>query len=77
MNRKTMLPLRFGAVVCNVVFLVFGLLVPGYPTVVLHGLLLPLNFYRAWKMICLVRKIRESAEDDNNLNVLFPYMSKT
>jgi len=28
-------------------------------------------------MICLVWEIREVAEDDNNLNALFPYMSKT
>ena len=48
MSSKTIIPLRFGAVGGNVVFLVFGLLVPSYPTLVLHGLLLPLTSYRAW-----------------------------
>ena len=47
MNRKTIIPLRFGAVGGNAVFLIFGLLVPSYPTLVLHTLLLPLNSYRA------------------------------
>ena len=75
MNRKTIIPLRFGAVGGNAVFLIFGLLVPSYPTLVLHALLLPLNSYRAWQMIRLVQEIRVAAEGDNNLNALLPYMS--
>jgi len=51
MYRKTIIPLRLGGVAGNVGFLFFGILVPSYPTLVLHALLLPLNAYRASKCI--------------------------
>jgi CRP/FNR family transcriptional regulator, cyclic AMP receptor protein len=76
MYSKTIIPLRLGVVGGNVGFLIFGLLAPSYPTLVLHSLLLPVNSYRTWQMIRLVREIREAAEGDNNLNALLPYMSK-
>ncbi len=76
MYRKTIIPLRLGAVGGNVGFMFFGLLVPSYPTLVLHTLLLPLNLFRTWQMFRLIREIRESAEGDNNLRSLLPYMSK-
>ncbi len=76
MHRKTIIPLRLGAVGGNVGFLVFGLLAPSYPTLVLHALLLPLNSFRAWQMLRLIREIRDAAEGDNNLDALIPYMRK-
>ncbi|NQV43680.1 MAG: cyclic nucleotide-binding domain-containing protein [Rhodospirillales bacterium] len=76
MYRKTIIPLRFGAIGGNVGFIIFGLLVPSYPTLVLHGVLLPLNAYRTWQMFRLIGEIREAAEGDNNLNALLPYMSE-
>lgn len=76
MHRKTIIPLRLGAVAGNVGFLVFGLLAPSYPTLVLHALLLPLNSFRAWQMVRLIREIRDAAEGDNNLDALIPYMRK-
>ena len=77
MYRKTIIPLRLGAVAGNVGFVFFGLLVPSYPTLVLHALLLPLNLFRTWQMFRLIREIRESAEGDNDLRSLLPFMSKT
>ena len=77
MYRKTIIPLRMGAVAGNVGFLIFGLLVPSYPTLVLHAMLLPLNVFRTWQMFRLVREIRDSAEGDNNLRPLLPFMDKT
>jgi len=76
MYRKTIIPLRIGAVGGNIAFIVFGFLVPSYPTLVLHALLLPLNCLRTWQMMRLIRDIREAAESDNNLNALLPYMSE-
>lgn len=76
MYRKTIIPLRLGAIGGNVGFLIFGLLAPSFPTLVLHALLLPLNAYRTWQMIRLIREIREAAEGDNNLDALLPYMSQ-
>ena len=74
MHRKTMIPLRLGAVGGNVGFLVFGLLAPSYPTLVLHALLLPLNLWRTLQMMRLIREIKEAAEGDYSLDPLLPYM---
>ncbi len=76
MFRKTIIPLRLGAIGGNVGFLIFGLLAPSYPTLALHALLLPLNAFRTWQMIRLVREIRAAAEGDNSLDALLPYMSE-
>ncbi|MBL6931833.1 MAG: cyclic nucleotide-binding domain-containing protein [Rhodospirillales bacterium] len=75
-HSKTIIPLRLGAVGGNLGFIIFGLLVPSYPTLVVHALLFPLNAYRTWQMLNLVREIRDAAEGDNNLDALLPYMSK-
>ncbi len=76
MFRKTIIPLRLGAIGGNVGFLIFALLAPSYPTLVLHALLLPLNGFRTWQMIRLVREIHEAAEGDNSLDALIPHMGK-
>ena len=54
----------------------FGLLVPSYPTLILHTLLLALNTYRMIQMIRLVREIREAASLTNSLDPLLPYMKE-
>ena len=74
--QRTMIPLRAGAVLGNVGFVFFGLLAPSYPTLVLHALLLPLNGFRLWQMIRLVREMREAAGGDNSLDALLPFMRK-
>ncbi len=76
MYRKTIIPLRLGAVAGNVGFLIFGLLVPSFPTLVLHALLLPLNLFRTWQMYQLIQEIRKSSEGDNDLTALLPFMDK-
>ncbi len=72
--QKTMIPLRIGGIAGNVGFMAFGLMVPSYPTLILHGLLLPLNIYRMIQMIRLIREVRESATESNSLDPLIPYM---
>jgi CRP/FNR family transcriptional regulator, cyclic AMP receptor protein len=76
LSQKTMIPLRAGTVCGNVGFLVFGLLAPSYPTLVLHAMLLPLNTFRMVQMIRLVREINAAASETNNLDLLIPYMKK-
>ena len=75
MFSKTIIPLRLGALGGNVGFIIFGLLAPSYPALVLHALLLPLNAYRTWQMVRLVDEFRDAADGDNNLDALLPYMS--
>jgi len=75
MHCKTMIPLRLGAVGGNVGFLIFGLLAPSYPTLVLHSLLLPLNLLRTMQTMRLIREIKEAGDHDNSLTPLLPYMN--
>ncbi len=74
MYSRTMIPLRWGAVGGNVGFLVFGLLAESYPTLILHAILLPLNVFRAWQMIKLVREIKATSDGANDLDPLIPFM---
>ncbi len=74
MHRKTMIPLRLGAIIGNFGFIAFGLLAPSYPTLVLHALVLPLNTLRLLQMMRLVREIKEASSGDNSLEPLLPYM---
>lgn len=76
MFRKTMIPLRLGAIGGNVGFLFFGLLAPSYPTLITHAILLPLNIIRTLQMMRLVREIRESSSQDNSLEPLLPFMRR-
>lgn len=76
MFRKTMIPLRLGAIGGNVAFLFFGLLAPSYPTLITHAVLLPLNTIRMFQMMRLVREIRESSGQDNSLEPLLPFMRR-
>jgi hypothetical protein len=76
MFRKTMIPLRLGAIGGNVGFLIFGLLAPSYPTLITHAVLLPLNTIRMFQMMRLVREIRESSGQDNSLEPLLPFMRR-
>lgn len=75
MHRKTMIPLRTGAMLGNAMFLTFGLVAGIWPTAVLHAVLLPLNALRLWQMLRLVRTIRAEHEGESfGMEALLPYM---
>ena len=58
---KTMIPLRCLAVGGNLGFLVYGALHPSIVMMLLHGVLLPFNIYRAAEMVRLTRRVRAAA----------------
>lgn len=74
MGARTIIPLRIGVICGNVGFLTFGLLVGSIPTIVTHGILLPVNIWRTLQMMRLIREIQESSADDNALQPLIPFM---
>ncbi|MBP5858701.1 cyclic nucleotide-binding domain-containing protein [Marivibrio halodurans] len=75
MHRKTMIPLRAGAILGNASFLTFGLVAGIGPTALLHAILLPLNALRLWQMLRLVRTIRREHEGESfGMEALLPYM---
>ncbi len=76
LNQKTMIPLRAGAVCGNLLFLIFGLLAGSNPTFVVHAILFPLNSFRMYQMIKLVRDMRLSTNQENSLEPLVPFMKR-
>ncbi len=75
---KTMIPLRWLAVGGNFGFLIYGVLHPSIPMVLLHGMLLPINALRVVEMIRLTRQVKAAASDRDTSGVwLKPYMMKT
>lgn len=76
MYRKTMIPLRLGAIFSNIGLLIFGLMSESYPTIALHVILLPLNTVRLFQMIQLIKDIKKATGTEQNaMAPLLPYMT--
>jgi CRP/FNR family transcriptional regulator, cyclic AMP receptor protein len=74
---RVMVPLRWLAVGGNVGFFLYGLLYPSLPMMILHGVLVPINIYRAIEMIRLTRRVQRAAARGDTSGVwLKPYMKK-
>jgi CRP/FNR family transcriptional regulator, cyclic AMP receptor protein len=74
---RVMVPLRWLAVGGNLGFFFYGLLYPSLPMMILHGVLLPINIYRAIEMIRLTRRVQRAAARGDTSGVwLKPYMKK-
>jgi len=73
---KTMIPLRWLSVAGSVGFLIYGVLTPSIPMLLLHGMLLPINTIRAIEMVRLTRRVRAVASADTGV-WLKPYMFRT
>jgi len=72
---KTIIPLRVVAIASNLGFILFGILIPSWPVLLLHAALLPINLFRAIQMIRLTRQVRSAASVGNPSEVwLRPYM---
>jgi CRP/FNR family transcriptional regulator, cyclic AMP receptor protein len=75
-SMKTMIPLRVAGIVANFFFIGYGYLVPAYPALALHILLLPLNSLRLYQMVQLTKKIEAAASSDLSMDWLKPFMSR-
>jgi hypothetical protein len=76
MSMKTVIPLRMAGIASAFFFLFYGLLSKSVPTIFLYGALLPLNSYRLYEMIELIKKVRRAAEGDLSMDWLEPFMTK-
>lgn len=74
-SMRTMIPLRLVGICSNIAFIAYGFLAGLYPVLILHLILLPLNFYRFFEMYNLIREIRIAADSDHELRALLPYMN--
>lgn len=67
---KTMIPLRMTSLCASSLFILYGILAPSYPQVVLHGVLLPLNAIRLRQMTTLIEQVKRSADSDLSMDWL-------
>ncbi len=73
---QTMIPLRVVAILSNVAFIVYGFGERLYPVLILHALLLPLNWFRLVQMRALIRSVRRATGTDLSLEWLLPFMRR-
>lgn len=60
----------------NVAFVTYGILFGSIPTVVLHTVLLPLNIYRLYEMLRLIKQVEAASKGDMSLDWLKPFMTE-
>ena len=73
---KTMIPLRVVSMVCNSLFITYGIFANVYPTLILNCILLPLNGLRLFQMRKLIADVeRAAASGQSSIDWLMPYMS--
>jgi CRP/FNR family cyclic AMP-dependent transcriptional regulator len=73
-HAKTIIPLRVAAIVANVLAMIYSSMHGTYPTLVLNAVLLPLNGWRLYQMVGLIRDIDAATKGDMNVDWLLPYM---
>jgi CRP-like cAMP-binding protein len=76
LTMRTMIPLRVVGIISSIFQIVFAVLAGITPMLVQHSILLPLNVYRLYEQIRLVRKVREASDKDLSMDWLMPYMTK-
>jgi len=75
-SMKTVIPLRIAGIASAFFFFLYGIFAHAVPTIFLYGLLMPLNSYRLYEMIELIKKVRTAASGDLSMDWLEPFMTK-
>ena len=73
---RTMIPLRIFGILTNIAIISTSIATRNYPTALLHMVLLPLNGYRLYQMLRLVRDVRKSVNSDLSMEWLKPFMTE-
>lgn len=76
-STKTMVPLRVFGILTNLVLIVSSIFIHQYGTMLLHIFLLPLNSYRLYQMLGLIRGVKSSLHQDLSMDWLKPFMTKS
>ncbi|HEY4958650.1 MAG TPA: cyclic nucleotide-binding domain-containing protein [Caldimonas sp.] len=75
---KTMVPLRWLAVLSNCGFLAYGVLHPSFVMALMHGVLLPINCVRLREMSLLTRRVHAATNNTDRSGIwLRPYMKSS
>jgi hypothetical protein len=75
-STKTMVPLRILAIVTNCLLIGYYAATHLWLPVALQAFALPLNAYRLYQMIVLIRNVREAIRGKPSLNWLKPFMAE-
>jgi Cyclic nucleotide-binding domain len=75
-SSKTMIPLRSLAIAANCVLIVFFAATHAWLPLLLQAFALPLNGWRLYQMVVLVRNVREAIRGKPSLDWLKPFMSE-
>jgi hypothetical protein len=75
-SMKTVIPLRIAAIGSAFAFLCSGIFARAFAPILLYCLLLPLNIFRLYQMLELVKKVRAAATSDLSMDWLQPFMRR-
>jgi CRP-like cAMP-binding protein len=76
MSMKTVIPLRIAGIASALFFLLSGVFSRSVPAMFLYSMLLPLNSYRLFQMMELIKKVRAAATSDLSMDWLQPFMTR-
>ena len=74
-STKTMVPLRILAIVANCFLIVFYTVTHSWVPMVLQTAALPLNAWRLYQMIVLIRNVRGAIRGNSSMDWLKPFMT--
>jgi hypothetical protein len=74
---KTMVPLRIFGILTNLVMIGSATFTHQHGTLLLHMFLLPMNSYRLYQMLKLIKGVKTSLHDDLNMDWLKPFMTRS
>jgi Cyclic nucleotide-binding domain len=75
-STKTMVPLRSLAIIANCFLIVYFALSHALIPLLLQAFALPINAYRLYQMLVLIRRVREAIQGKPSLDWLKPFMGE-
>ncbi len=75
-STKTMVPLRMLAIATNCILIAYFMVMHSWVPLLLQAFALPLNGYRLYQMIMLIRNVREAIRGKPSLDWLKPFMAE-
>jgi hypothetical protein len=75
-SMKTVIPLRIAGIGSAFFFLLSGIFARSFAPIFLYCLLLPLNTFRLYQMLELIKKVRAAASSDLSMDWLQPFMHR-
>ncbi|MGO4388510.1 Crp/Fnr family transcriptional regulator [Microvirga sp. 2YAF29] len=73
---KTIIPLRCVGIATNGVSLTYASIMGLYPSMTVNLILLPLNAYRLYQMLRLIKKVKNASNSDLSMDWLKPFMTR-